>query len=128
MTFANRLTYALLLSVSFWVAEGLRIGHWLLHEKHNHRAFPCSARYDKNRAHHLHDERYSIDDCWICAFWFAIPDLPVAEPYLVTVSAEAEDISPIFLDAYVAILPPLRRSRAPPVAPSGNQLLTLAVL
>ncbi len=68
---------AVLLGLSFVLATGMKTGHLLFHHE-GHSALPCSARYEGANALHLHDERYAAEDCWVCAFWFALPDLPLS--------------------------------------------------
>lgn len=115
MVLRMRLACTLFMGISFVASWGLRTGHLLLHCEHHH-ALPCSARYDESDTYHLHDERYSADDCWVCAFWFATPDLPAAGPCLVAIDAETYGALPVFLDTHTATPRRLRRSRAPPVA------------
>ncbi len=114
MVLRMRLVCALFVGISFVASWGLRTGHLLLHCEHHH-ALPCSARYDESRTYHLHDKRYSADDCWVCAFWFATPDLPIAGPLLTAVYLEAEDTLAVSLETHIAAPVRLRRSRAPPV-------------
>lgn len=113
MVLRMRLACALFVGISFVASWGLRTGHLLLHSEHHH-ALPCSARYDESNTYHLHDERYSADDCWVCAFWFATPDLPAAGPRLEAVVAETHSALPVFLETHTAAPLRLRRSRAPP--------------
>jgi hypothetical protein len=128
MVLRTRFACALFVGVSFLASWGLRTGHLLLHGEHHH-ALPCSARYDERNTYHLHDERYSADDCWVCAFWFATPDLPAAGACLVAVDVESDGALPIFLETPSGALLRLRRSRAPPAvafrlaaAPAGLPL------
>lgn len=118
MVLRMRLAYTLFMGISFVASWGLRTGHLLLHCEHHH-ALPCFVRYDESNTYHLHDERYSADDCWVCAFWFATPDLPAAGPCIVAVDAETHGALPLFLETHNAVPLRLRRSRAPPVAAFG---------
>ncbi|MFN0014352.1 MAG: hypothetical protein ACKVU2_07365 [Saprospiraceae bacterium] len=63
-----------LLCFAFLASLTLKSGHALL-LNHTHHAVPvCDAGHD-NASAHLHDERYNPDDCSICAFLFAVPEL-----------------------------------------------------
>ncbi|MCS7036667.1 MAG: hypothetical protein RMJ33_01705 [Saprospiraceae bacterium] len=116
MTAAPRLLSALFLGVSFLASEGLRTGHRLFHGDHHHGTLTCLARYERSNTYHLHDERYSADDCWVCAFWCATPDLPSVGPSLAAIGAEVTSAIAVFLETYTAAPPQLQRSRAPPAA------------
>ncbi|MBK9338936.1 MAG: hypothetical protein IPM98_21320 [Lewinellaceae bacterium] len=63
-----------LLALVFLMSLTLKTGHLLLLH-HDHQDIPtCEAGHDSHTAH-LHDERYNPDDCSICAFLFATPEL-----------------------------------------------------
>ena len=52
----------------------LKVGHALL-AHHEHAEHPvCEAATDHHGAH-LHDERYAGEDCSLCAFVLAVPDV-----------------------------------------------------
>lgn len=65
-----------LLALVFLMSLTLKTGHLLLLHHDHHDAPTCEVGHDSNTAH-LHDERYNPDDCSICAFLFATPELSV---------------------------------------------------
>lgn len=60
-----------LIFAAFW---SLKTAHVLFWHHAHHNAPVCEAAHDE-RASHLHDERYNPDDCSICAFICAIPEI-----------------------------------------------------
>ncbi|MCC6459276.1 MAG: hypothetical protein IT260_02320 [Saprospiraceae bacterium] len=65
-----------LLALIFLASWALRSGHTLLVHNHAHHDVPvCTAEKEGHRTVHLHDERYQPDDCSVCAFLFATPEL-----------------------------------------------------
>jgi hypothetical protein len=72
---------ALWLLALFLASFGLKNGHLLLHGEH-HRALPCSASREGDNTRHLHDERYSTHDCFVCAWGFSPVELSDAIPTL----------------------------------------------
>lgn len=60
-----------LIFASMW---SLKVGHALL-AHHEHAEHPvCEAATDHHGAH-LHDERYAGEDCSLCAFVLAVPEV-----------------------------------------------------
>ncbi len=53
----------------------LKTGHLLMLEHAHHHVPVCPSEHN-NHATHLHDERFNPDTCSICAFLFAVPELP----------------------------------------------------
>ncbi len=103
-----------LLLLSLLAPQMVRTGHWLLHHAH-HEVLPCSAREEGPNTFHLHDERYSAADCFVCAFWFTFPDLPAEQPSLSVGSTASKAIPQVFLESFAAALYPQRHLRGPPV-------------
>ncbi|MCS6929397.1 MAG: hypothetical protein NZM43_07890 [Saprospiraceae bacterium] len=113
MVSATRLFYALLLSLSLLASSGLRIGHRLFDCEH-HQAPLCLAKYDKAHPYHLHDERYSVDFCWACAFLFSTLDLPTGVPIIVFFSLEISNEATAPLKTIASAQLTSKWSRAPP--------------
>ncbi|TNE49777.1 MAG: hypothetical protein EP344_17850 [Bacteroidetes bacterium] len=68
-----------LLGVLFLASWGLRTTHLLLLD-HVHHVIPaCDANHQKH-ATHLHDARYNPEDCAVCAFLFASPEVVSIAP------------------------------------------------
>ncbi|MEQ1747633.1 MAG: hypothetical protein ABMA02_19550, partial [Saprospiraceae bacterium] len=83
-----------LLCFVFLVSLTLKSGHALL-LNHIHHAVPtCETGHDAAGAH-LHDGRYNPDDCSICAFLFAVPEL-------VSISVVIKKPQPVTGDSPVA--------------------------
>ncbi|MBL7827500.1 MAG: hypothetical protein JNJ57_12765 [Saprospiraceae bacterium] len=60
-----------LVFVAFWLTKTMHV--LVLHHHHDHPV--CTASSNDRSEHHFHDERYADDECSICAFVFAIPEL-----------------------------------------------------
>lgn len=67
--------YAAFLGLCFLASWTLKTSHALL-VHYEHHAVPVCAAGHEHQATHLHDERYNPDDCSICAFVLAAPELP----------------------------------------------------
>jgi hypothetical protein len=64
------------LLTTFW---SLKVAHgFLWHDtQHRHDKPVCeAARQDKSNTPHLHDERFSADDCTLCGFVLSASELP----------------------------------------------------
>lgn len=103
----------LLILLLLLASQMVRTGHWLLHHAH-HETLPCSAREEGPNTFHLHDERYSAEDCFVCAFWFAFPDLPADRPFLSAWVIAKKAALPGFLENFAAASRPQRYLRGPP--------------
>ncbi|MBN8677529.1 MAG: hypothetical protein J0M29_04845 [Chitinophagales bacterium] len=61
-----------LLFSAFW---SLKTMHLLLVHHHHEAAHPvCEVSHDPSSAH-IHDERWAVEDCTICAFVVSVPEL-----------------------------------------------------
>ena len=61
----------LLIFLTMW---SVKMGHaFFAHHRHTDRPV-CEAALDHSTAH-LHDERYAGEDCSLCAFVLAVPDV-----------------------------------------------------
>ena len=70
----QRLTSGALLCflVGFWLMKAL---HPLLEHHHAHEDHPACTAADRDRSeHHLHDERYAVDECSICEFLLSVQE------------------------------------------------------
>ncbi len=105
---------ALLLGVLFAASTGLKTGHLLLHHHHHRETLPCSARHEQGNPFHLHDERYSAEDCLVCAFWFATPEMPCAGPSLPNYTVVWRLHLPLLEETFQALAPTHRYLRGPP--------------
>lgn len=114
-TFHKRTAQVLvLLFAAAWL---LRTVHgFILHPGHTHDRLVCTAFYDGRPGKtHLHDKRYAVEDCPVCDFAFAIPEL-LSVTALLTPPA-------VLHDSVATILPASERStlkdttfrRGPPV-------------
>lgn len=63
-----------LLGLVFLASTMLKTGHLLLLHHDHHETPVCEIGHNDSGTH-LHDERYNPDDCSICAFLFAVPEL-----------------------------------------------------
>lgn len=62
-----------LLLLLFCLSVAARATHHLFfHSAHEHEI--CSDVQPDFKTTHLHDERYHIDDCSVCAFIFSVPE------------------------------------------------------
>ena len=101
---------ALLLGVSW----SLRMGHALLMH-HTHRDLPVCEAAQQGNATHLHDERYHPDDCSVCAFLFAIPDLVGVSFLLERPERIARRSLPVFIPPCLTARTNSVQLRGPPV-------------
>lgn len=63
---------ALLLAL-FCLSVAARVAHHLFfHAAHEHEI--CTDFQTDFKTTHLHDERYHLDDCSVCAFIFSVPE------------------------------------------------------
>jgi hypothetical protein len=74
---------ALALMLLFTALWSVKTAHVLLSHHHHQEEHPvCEATHDPNSAH-IHDERWGVEDCSLCAFVvsvtepFYLPSLPV---------------------------------------------------
>lgn len=83
-----------LLALIVFAAWALRTGHALLLHHAHHDVPVCMAEKEGHRTVHLHDERYKPDDCSVCAFCFATPELLPAVLALVVTQPAADAVLP----------------------------------
>ncbi len=62
------------LTLIFLASWAVKVGH-MIFQHHAHRSVPVCEAAHQGQTTHLHDARYQPDDCSICAFLFAIPEL-----------------------------------------------------
>lgn len=107
---------ALFVFAAAWL---LRVAHgYAAHAGHGHERPVCSAAHAGSDKIHLHDERYAANDCPVCAFWFAVPELPsitVLQSHQTILAATA---APEYQSADVRRTPEANFRRGPPASPS----------
>ncbi|MDO8365196.1 MAG: hypothetical protein Q7T20_00260 [Saprospiraceae bacterium] len=87
-----------LLFSAFW---SLKTVHVLASHHHDVSEHPvCESAHDSNSAH-IHDERWAIDDCSICAFVVSISESFSLTGLPIFLSKLPESESPIFYQAPV---------------------------
>jgi len=86
-----------LLALVFVFSWSLKTAHTLFMHHAHHDVPVCEAAYDGSSSKHFHDERYHPDDCSVCAFIFAIPEI-VSVPVLLQ--------PPVLVAARAFIAPP----------------------
>ncbi len=109
-----RSSQALWLLMLFLASFGLKNGHSLLHGEH-HRALPCSAPREGDNTRHLHDERYSTHDCFLCAWGLSPAELFDAIPTLKSRLVVPSSSDLIFRGKLTATQPEQRHLRGPPL-------------
>lgn len=82
-----------LLALVFVASWSLKTLHGLCMHHAHHGAPVCEAAHEGGNTQHLHDERYTPDDCSVCAFMFAVPEI-VGMPLLPGAPAEARTTLP----------------------------------
>ena len=65
---------AALLGFLFFASWMLKSGHFLLAD-HIHEDKPACDAEHTGKSKHLHDARYSNEDCAVCSFLLAVPEL-----------------------------------------------------
>ena len=70
--------------VAFWSMKTLHV----LASHHSHADHPVCSASDDRSAMHLHDERYASDDCSICAFVLAVPEIISITALLIPTGSE----------------------------------------
>lgn len=63
-----------LLALVFVSSWSLKTVHTLVMHHAHHDVPVCAAAYEGS-SKHFHDERYQPDDCSVCAFIFAVPEI-----------------------------------------------------
>lgn len=86
-----------------------------LHHDHAHERHACSAFQGKHSGNtHLHDQRYSIEDCPVCEFCFAVADVLPSSSFLLDELVLAESCAPHYVAVWVGKLAGAYHLRGPP--------------
>lgn len=100
--------------LAFAASWALKVAHhWCMH--HTHREVPVCAAAHQGTAKHLHDERYNPDDCSICAFIFAVPELVTVSVPLARTPVVLRRLLPAYSLPFISTQPNTARLRGPPV-------------
>ena len=107
-----------LVVVSSWSVKTI---HSLCMHHERHGAPVCEAAHE-GRSMHLHDERYTPDDCSVCAFIFAIPEIVTVPTLVQPPVAWARPLPVAPATPFHAVYANDIRLRGPPVSPSPNDI------
>ncbi|MCC6280242.1 MAG: hypothetical protein IT262_06575 [Saprospiraceae bacterium] len=111
-----RLWSARLLVFVFVAMWSLKMGHALL-AHHEHADRPTCEVATEHQGTHLHDERYAGEDCSLCAFVLAIPDV-FSVSALISPAAQMPDSAQplLFENPYIQTAFDTTTLRGPPAA------------
>lgn len=102
------------LTLIFLASWAVKVGH-MIFQHHAHRSVPVCEAARQGQTTHLHDARYQPDDCSICAFLFAIPELIPISALPVLAAAAANCCVPAPPAILLATAADSVSSRGPPV-------------
>ncbi len=107
---------ALLLVLLFAAAWLLRTVHGVvLHHQHAHNRLACTAFHDEHPGKtHLHDMRYAVEDCPVCDFGFAVPELISITALLSSPAPRHDSVTVFFQEAEENSLKDTVFRRGPP--------------
>ena len=104
-----------LLALVFVASWSVKTAHSLCMHHEHHDVPVCEAAH-KGNTKHLHDERYAPEDCSVCAFIFAVPEI-VCVPVFSPLPAPAENRETAAMpSAYRPVYGDAVRLRGPPPA------------